>query len=60
MDLEARDWIMHDINNRFLRLLFKWGFNVGNIIARLRLKYRIFIFPIDYWLFVKFRKLFRI
>lgn len=60
MDLEARDWIMQDINNRFLRLLFKWGFNVGNLIARLRLKYRIFIFPIDYWFFVKFRKLFRI
>ena len=60
MDLDARDWIMQDINNKFLRLLFKWGFNLGNFIARLRLKYRIFIFPIDYWLFVKFRKLFRI
>ncbi|NOX97919.1 MAG: radical SAM protein [Nitrospirae bacterium] len=60
MDLDARDWIMQDINNIFFRLLFKWSFNLGNLIVRIRLKYRIFIFPVDYWLFVKFRKLIRI
>lgn len=60
MDLDARDWIAEGINNRFLRLLFKLAFNIGYFIARVRLKLRIFIFPIDYWLFVKLRKLIRV
>jgi hypothetical protein len=58
MDLDTRNWIMQDINNRFYRLLFKFFFNLGNLIVRLRLKYRFFIIPIDYWFFVKFRKLY--
>lgn len=58
MDLDTRNWIMQDINNRFYRLLFKVCFNLGNLIVRLRLKYRFFIIPIDYWFFVKFRKLY--
>lgn len=57
MDLDARDHIVQNIDNRFLRFLFKKAFNLGNLIARLRLKYRVFIFSADYWLFVKFRKL---
>lgn len=57
MDLDGRDHIAGDINNRLYRLLFKWAFNIGNLLARLRLRYRIFIFPVDYWIFVKFRKL---
>lgn len=57
MDLDARDWIAQDIDNKFLRLFFKLGFSVGYFIARLRLKFRVFVFPIDYWAFIKFRKL---
>ena len=56
MDLDAKDWIARDIYNRFFRSIFKCCFNIGYGIARLRLKFRIFIFPIDYWLFVKLRK----
>lgn len=60
MDLDGRDHIAENIDNRFFQLLFKWSFNIGNLIARLRLKYHIFVFPIDYWVFVKFRKLAKI
>lgn len=60
MDLDGRDWIMRDIKNRFLRLLFKWSFTIGRSAARLRLRHKMFSFPVDYWMFVKFRKLLKI
>jgi radical SAM superfamily enzyme YgiQ (UPF0313 family) len=57
MDLDARDWIAENIKNRLGRSMFKIAFNIGYCLARLRLKFRIFVFPVDYWLFVKFRRL---
>jgi len=60
MDLDAREWIAKGINNRFLRILFKWCFNVGYVVARIRLKLKLFILPIDYWIFVKVRKIIRV
>ncbi|MFH2146184.1 MAG: radical SAM protein [Candidatus Omnitrophota bacterium] len=59
MDLDARDWISCGINNRFLRIIFKIAFNIGYCLARIRLRFRIFALPFDYWLFVKLRKLVR-
>ncbi len=56
MDLDARDWISKRLNSRPLRILFKVAFNVGYIIARLRLRFRFFCCPMDYWFFIKFRK----
>lgn len=56
MDIDARDWIAKGIGNRALRLFFKVAFNIGHALARLRLRLRAFYLPVDYWLFVKFRK----
>jgi len=56
MDLDARDWIAKSIDNIFLRNLFRLAFNAGYLLARIRLKLRIFAFPLDYWFFIKFRK----
>lgn len=57
MDLDARDWIAQGLENRLFRALFRWAFNAGYILARARLKLRFFGIQIDYWFFVKFRKL---
>lgn len=57
MDLDAREWIAGSLKNGFLRFLFKSGFNIGHFFARVRLKLRFFLLPLDYWIFVKFRKL---
>lgn len=57
MDLDAREWIAGSLKNGFARLLFKTGFNIGHFFASIRLKLKFFLFPLDYWVFVKFRKL---
>lgn len=59
MDLDARDWLAQSINNKFFRVIFKIAFNVGYLMARIRLQFKFFSLPIDYWLFVKLRKLIR-
>ncbi|MDP2943890.1 MAG: radical SAM protein [Candidatus Omnitrophota bacterium] len=56
LDLDARDHIAQNIKNSFFRKIFKLSFNLGNLIVRLRLKLKFFAFPVDYWLFVQFRK----
>lgn len=60
MDLDARDWIARDINGGLNRFLFKIFFNLGYFLARLRLKFKFFAMPLDYWLFVKFRKILKL
>lgn len=57
MDLDARGYMAKSIKNRFLQILFKGGFTIGYAIARIRLKTKIFLCPIDFWLFVRFRRL---
>ena len=59
MDIDARDWLAKGINNRFLRKIFEIIFNMGYVLARIRLKLKFFSMPVDYWLFVKLRKLLR-
>ncbi|NQU74351.1 MAG: B12-binding domain-containing radical SAM protein [Candidatus Omnitrophica bacterium] len=59
MDLDARDWIAKNFNNRLFRLFFKAVFTIGYFLARIRLRLKLFGFPMDYWVFVKFRKLIR-
>ena len=59
MDIDARDWLAKGINNRFLRKIFEIIFNMGYVLARIRLKLKFFSLPVDYWLFVKLRKLLR-
>ena len=56
MDRDARDWIAKGIRNKVLRVLFKTAFEIGYCLAWLRLRFRLFCWPIDYWIFVKFRK----
>ncbi|MFH1761606.1 MAG: hypothetical protein ABIA63_10955 [bacterium] len=59
MDFDARDWMAQGINNRLLRKIFKIAFSLGYLLARIRLKFKFFALPVDYWLFVKLRKLIR-
>ncbi|MCG2711491.1 MAG: B12-binding domain-containing radical SAM protein [Candidatus Omnitrophica bacterium] len=59
MDLDARDWLAQGINNKFFRIIFKMAFNAGYLMARIRLQFKFFALPVDYWLFVKLRKLIR-
>jgi len=57
MDLDAKEWIAVKIGNKFLRAIFKFAFSMGYQVARFRLKHKIFIFPVDFWLFIKVKKL---
>jgi radical SAM superfamily enzyme YgiQ (UPF0313 family) len=57
MDLDAKDWIAVKIRNKFFRAIFRFSFNLGYRLARFRLKYKIFIFPLDFWLFLRVKKL---
>ena len=56
IDLNGRDHIAMNIKNGFLRAVFKYAFNFGYLLVKLRLKLKFFDFPFDYWLFVQFRK----
>jgi radical SAM superfamily enzyme YgiQ (UPF0313 family) len=60
MDLDAREWIAKGIGNGFIRKVFTVCYNFGYFLARLRLKFKFFWFPLDYWFFVKLRKRSRI
>lgn len=57
MDLDAKDWIGVTIKNRLFRFIFRLSFTLGYYLAKIRLKFKIFIFPVDYWIFIKVRKL---
>jgi anaerobic magnesium-protoporphyrin IX monomethyl ester cyclase len=57
MDLDAKGWIGDTIKNRLLRFIFRLGFTLGYYLAKIRLKFKIFIFPVDYWIFIRVREL---
>lgn len=57
MDLDAKGWIGGTIKNKVFRFFFRLSFTLGYYLAKIRLKFKVFIFPVDYWIFVKVRKL---
>lgn len=57
MDLDAKEWIGVNIKNRIFRFFFRLCFTLGYYLAKIRLKFKVFMFPVDYWIFIKIRKL---
>jgi len=57
MDIDAKGWLGSKIKNRLFRYIFRASFTLGYWLARLRLKFKIFICPVDFVIFTRIRKL---
>lgn len=60
LDLDAKECIGVNVRNRFFRFLFRLSFTLGHYLVKIRLKFKIFILPFDYWIFIRARKLLKV